>query len=83
MKMNLLVILLGTLAVSSSVNGRLRDLFNRTADNNIGQLMDTMTTLATNNIFYLLQGEITTPVEELISFWCGHGCVALLFKVIR
>lgn len=65
-------ILFGTLIVTSSVDGRLRDLFNSTADNNLGQLMDTMATLATNNIYFLMEGAINKPIEELVLFLCGH-----------
>ncbi|XP_039439186.1 lipase member H-like [Culex pipiens pallens] len=71
--MYLPAILLGTLAIISSANGGLKELFSKEADNNIGQLMDTMALLWFNNFKFNAIRKIIAPVETLVLFFCGHS----------
>ncbi|XP_065093506.1 lipase member H-like [Ochlerotatus camptorhynchus] len=72
--MSLAVILsfLTVFSTQSGVNCGLLDIFNHKSDYNLASAIDIAFALSRNDIELLLTGEITTPIEEDVTFWCGN-----------
>ncbi|EAT36379.1 AAEL011528-PA [Aedes aegypti] len=51
----------------------LLDMFDANSDYNLAQSMDTVFGALQNDISYMLTGDLTTTVEEDVSFWCSNG----------
>lgn len=59
----------------SQIDCGLLDMFNGNSDYNLAQSMDAVFGALQNDISYMLTGDLTTSVEEDVTFWCTNGCV--------
>lgn len=60
------------LTTLSESNCGLMDIFNMSSDYNLASTLDIMFALTRNDIGMVLSGDITTPIEEDVTFWCGN-----------
>ncbi|XP_062550277.1 lipase member H-like [Armigeres subalbatus] len=59
----------------------LLDMFNANSDYNLAQSMDTVFGALQNDISYILTGDLTSTVEEDVTFWCSNGTSTKLKQV--
>lgn len=73
---------LSVIATLTGVKCGLVDIFNISSDYNLASALDIAFALTRNDIGLVLSGEITTPIEEDVTFWCGNRYVefAITFR---
>ncbi|XP_065088327.1 pancreatic lipase-related protein 2-like [Ochlerotatus camptorhynchus] len=62
----------------SRIDCGLLDMFNANSDYNLAQSMDAVFGALQNDISYMLTGDLTTTVEEDVTFWCSNGSSTVL-----
>lgn len=67
-----LSLLVASIAVDVTRAGIL-DIFNTTSDYNLVQSLNIVFGQTKNDISFLLTGEDKTPIEQAVTFWCGHS----------
>ncbi|XP_001650275.2 lipase member H-B [Aedes aegypti] len=73
MSLNSVVIpLLALISTLSSASCGLLNLFNTSSDYNLASAIDTAFAKSRNDIGLLLTGDVSTPIEEDVTFWCGN-----------
>ncbi|XP_062548932.1 lipase member I-like [Armigeres subalbatus] len=69
---SVLLPLLAVLSALGSANCGLLNIFNTSTDYNLASAIDIAFAKSRNDMGLLLSGEVTTPIEEDVTFWCGN-----------
>ncbi|XP_065091125.1 lipase member H-like [Ochlerotatus camptorhynchus] len=67
-----LLSILTVLTALGGANCGLLNIFNSSSDYTLASALDISFAKAKNDVGLLLKGEITTPIEEDVTFWCGN-----------